>query len=146
MPAAPLPKAYVDTTRRLVTTLRASITTETAGAEEFEARRAAEPAKEAVKEWVGAYGVTTASRRGGGAAATAASSTAAAVEGTPSHTAVQAALTALGRFYGSKGQRARLDAGTAEAVLASLAAAEDALPPEEPKVGLKERLLGVKKG
>jgi hypothetical protein len=138
LPAAPLPKPYVDATRRLVTTLRASITTETAGAEEFEVRRAAEPAKEAVREWVGAYGVSTSGRKGGGGS----SGLAAAVEGTPSHTAVQAALTSLGRFYGSRGQRARLDAATAEAVLSALAAAEDALPPEEAKKGLKERLLG----
>jgi hypothetical protein len=137
LPAAPLPQRYVDLTRRLVADLRTAITTETAGADEFEVRRAAEPAKEAVKEWVGAYG------RAASASSSSTSSTVVAVDGTPSHVAIQAALKTLGSFYGSKGQRARLDGATADAVLAALAAAEDGLPPP-PQAGksLKERLFG----
>jgi len=137
LPAAPLPQRYVDLTRRLVADLRTAITTETAGADEFEVRRAAEPAKEAVKEWVGAYG------RAASASSSSTSSTVVAVDGTPSHVAIQAALKTLGSFYGSKGQRARLDGATADAVLATLAAAEDGLPPP-PQAGksLKERLFG----
>ena len=137
LPAAPLPRAYVDLTRRLIKELRASITTETAGADEFEVRRAAEPAKASVKEWVGASG------RGAAAASSSSPSSVTAVDGTASHTAIQAALKALGGFYASKGQRARLDGATADAVLADLAAAEDGLPPPPPPgKGLKERLFG----
>lgn len=138
LPVAPLPRPYVDLTRRLIKDLRAAITTEVAGAEEFEVRRAAEPAKEAVKEWVGAYG-----RGRGGSGASASSSFITPVEGTASHTAIQAALKTLGSFYGSKGQRARLDEVTADAVLAALVAAEEGLPaPPPPGKGLKERLFG----
>ena len=136
---APLPARYVTLTRRLVSDLRTAITTEVAGAEEFEVRRAAEPAKEAVKEWVGSYG-----RAASSASPSSSSSSVAAVEGTPSHPAVQAALKTLGAFYGAKGQRARLDGATAEAVLAALAAAEDGLPPPAEEKSLKERLFGEK--
>jgi len=137
LPAAPLPKAYVDLTRRLIKELRSSITAEVAGAEEFEVRRAAEPAKAAVKEWVGTYG------RGASSAGGTSSSYITAVDGTASHTAIQAALRTLGSFYGSKGQRAHMDGRTADAVLADLVAAEEGLPPPPPPgKGLKERLFG----
>jgi len=79
-------------------------------------RRKAEPAKDLVRDWTARWGT-------GGVA----------VGGTASHEAVSAALRDLGAFYKSSGARARLDAATADAVLAALGAAEAGLPPKEEK-------------
>lgn len=79
-------------------------------------RRKAEPAKDLVRDWTGRWGT-------GGAG----------VGGTASHEALSAALRDLGSFYKAAGARARLDAATADAVLAALDAAEAGLPPAEGK-------------
>ena len=80
-------------------------------------RRKAEPAKANVREWT--------SRWGDGRAP--------AVGGSASHSALTAALRELGGFYSKRGQRARLDRGTAEKLLGELAEAERGLPAEKEK-------------
>ncbi|KAF8055488.1 tmcC [Scenedesmus sp. PABB004] len=112
-PAAPLPKAYQRTMRRLVTALRTSIEAEAGGAKEFEVRRKADGAKDLVKEFVGKW------QDNGDVAFDA------------SHDEMKGALSELGRFYQRAGPRSRLDEATKSSVLAHLAAVEAALPAEE---------------
>ena len=77
----------------------------------LQVRRKAEPAKNAVRDWMARWG-------GSGGPA---------VGGTRPHAALTSAIQTLGDFYRARGQRARLDRGTADALLAKLDEADDAL-------------------
>ena len=141
----PLPSDFVDTSRRLVDSLRTAVEVDRSDAGEFEVRegeregvcvfcwrriqttknntlhppthppqvrRKAEPAKNLVRDWMARYG-------GAGGPA---------VGGTRTHTALSSAIRTLGDFYRARGARARLDKGTAAALLAALDDAEAGLP------------------
>ncbi|KAL4458081.1 hypothetical protein ABPG75_012946 [Micractinium tetrahymenae] len=108
--AAEVPKAYQDTARKLVDALREAISTDLSDAEEREVRRAADPAKSLVREFL--------TRWKGNPA----------VAGEESYAQLTSAIQQLGAFYQANGQRTRLTPEAGQAVLDTLDAAEAALP------------------
>ncbi|KAL4432824.1 hypothetical protein ABPG77_008150 [Micractinium sp. CCAP 211/92] len=101
---------YQDTARKLVDALREAISTDLSDAEEREVRRAADPAKSLVREFL--------TRWKGNPA----------VAGEESYAQLTSAIQQLGSFYQANGQRARLTPEVGQAVLDTLDAAEAALP------------------
>lgn len=107
---ATVPKGYIVTAQKLVDSLREAISTDLSDAEEREVRRAADPAKNLVREflqrWKGNPLVT----------------------GEESYAQLTGAIQQLGAFYKASGQRTRLTPEVGQAILDSLDAAEAALP------------------
>ncbi|EFN58701.1 hypothetical protein CHLNCDRAFT_140330 [Chlorella variabilis] len=108
--------AYEDTAQRLVDALREAISTDLSDAEERQVRRAADPAKSLVRQFLTRW-------KGNGL-----------VEGEESYRQLSAAIQLLGTFYQQNGQRTRLTGEVGQAVLDRLDAAEAALPMREDKV------------
>eukprot|EP00887_Chlorella_sp_A99_P001535 scaffold8.g1535.t1 len=113
-----VPKAYQDTARKLVHVLQESITKDLSGADEREIRKAAEPAQDLVRAVMSRW-------RGQPA-----------VAADESFRQLTAGIAELGEFYRRKGARARMSEEVGNSILAKLAAAEEALPPE-PEGGSK---------
>lgn len=104
-----LPKEYTELVKRIVSSLRESLQAEASGASEREVRRKAEPAKEAVMDYVGKWQANPK------------------VSDDPSSEEIKKALAELGAFYKAKGSRSRLTDEVRGTVLGHLAAAEAAL-------------------
>jgi hypothetical protein len=105
-----LPKPYIKTCRGLITSLRDSISADLTGLDEREVRRKADPAKPFVRDFMSNWQDTPL------------------VVDTDSHRELLSTIKALGTFYASRGQRARLDSELGQRLLDSLDAAEAALP------------------
>ncbi|KAI3435541.1 hypothetical protein D9Q98_001606 [Chlorella vulgaris] len=113
-----VPKAYETTAHKLVDALREAISTDLSDAEEREVRRAADPAKSLVREFLTRW-------KGNGL-----------VEGEESYRQLSAAIQQLGQFYQQNGQRTRLSGEVGREVLNTLDAAEAALPLRDAKTSL----------
>ena len=112
------PAAYEDTALKLVAALREAISTDLSDAEERQVRRAADPAKSLVREFLTRWKGSPA------------------VEGQESYRQLSAAIQQLGAFYQANGQRSRLSSEVGQAVLDTLDAAEAALPVREQRASL----------
>eukprot|EP00803_Ostreobium_quekettii_P004319 evm.model.scf_1518.5 EVM.evm.TU.scf_1518.5 scf_1518:34645-36883(+) len=115
MPAAGEARAagqegYEKTARELVKVLVESIELEESGAPEAEVRRAADPSKQLVKDFLSA------------------SLDSETISKEASYKEISVALKELGQFYLKAGQRSRLPADLAAEIKTHLLAAQDALP------------------
>ena len=105
----PLPRGYVKLTGELAGVLRETIELEASGATEAEVRKARDPAKALIKDYLGNYGRNPA------------------VAGSPSYKDLSGALADLGKFYAKNGQRTPLPVDVRDSILAQIAAAEEEL-------------------
>ncbi|KAG2434983.1 hypothetical protein HYH02_011982 [Chlamydomonas schloesseri] len=117
-----LPKEYRQLVKRLSEGLSESIETEASGASEAEVRRAADPAKEVVREFVRKWRDNPR------------------ISSDITHAEIKEALAELGEFYLAYGQRTKLTPPVRESVLRHLKAARSALPEEE---GGSGKVLGL---
>ena len=117
-PHRPASAAYEDTALKLVAALREAISTDLSDAEERQVRRAADPAKSLVREFLTRWKGSPV------------------VEGQESYRQLSAAIQQLGAFYQANGQRSRLSSEVGQAVLDTLDAAEAALPVREERASL----------
>ncbi|KAG2425930.1 hypothetical protein HXX76_013304 [Chlamydomonas incerta] len=117
-----LPKEYRQLVKRLSEGLSESIETEASGASEAEVRRAADPAKEVVREFVRKWRDNPR------------------ISSDITHAEIKEALAELGEFYLAYGQRTKLTPPVRESILRHLKAARAALPEEE---GGDSKVLGL---
>ncbi|GIL91167.1 hypothetical protein Vretimale_18803, partial [Volvox reticuliferus] len=118
-----LPKEYRQLVTRLSEGLSESIEAEASGASEAEVRRKADPAKDTVREFVRKWRDNPR------------------VSADITHAELKEALSELGEFYMTYGQRTKLTPPVRESVLKHLLAAKEALPAEPERKG--SGLLGL---